>query len=211
MQNIFGLSLLGFRMRDTFYKHLKMPYRLQEENILCSVFKDKICAEHNYKHKPFILKIVLPRFLDGKGSFNLHFIKYFKSFPFLDVNFTNILFLWRYGTVPFFFYLPVLCSAFKQRLLQRKKHINITAFLQVRRRFFNSLILKILWRLKYEGTATLKESFMFKQILLNMVIFLFCVLPGIRPAETYRKRLTSIFRYFSEMQKCLFLPCGSWN
>ena len=62
-----------------------------------------------------------------------------------------------------FFYLPVLYSTSKQRLLQRKKHLNITAFLQVRRRFFNSLILKVLWRLKYEGTTTLKESFMFKQ------------------------------------------------
>ena len=54
----------------------------------------------------------------------------------------------------FFFYLPVLCFASKQRLLQRKKHQNVIAVLQVRRRIFNSLILKGLWGLNYERTAT---------------------------------------------------------
>ena len=55
----------------------------------------------------------------------------------------------------FLIHLPVLCSATKQRLLRRKKNQNITAFLQVRRRFFNSLILKVLWGLNYEVTVTL--------------------------------------------------------
>ena len=42
---------------------------------------------------------------------------------------------------------------------------------------------------------------------MNTVIFLFRVSRRIRPAETYRKRLSSIFRYLSEMRKRLFSPC----
>ena len=41
---------------------------------------------------------------------------------------------------------------------------------------------------------------------MNTVIFLFRVLRRIRPAETYRKRLSSIFRYLSEMRKRFFSP-----
>jgi len=55
----------------------------------------------------------------------------------------------------------------------------------------------------------LKESCMFKQteIRINTVIFLFCVSRRICPAETYRKRLSSIFLYLSEMWKRLFSSC----
>ena len=41
---------------------------------------------------------------------------------------------------------------------------------------------------------------------MNTVIFLFRVSRRIRPAETYRKRLSSIFRYLSEIRKRLFSP-----
>ena len=42
---------------------------------------------------------------------------------------------------------------------------------------------------------------------MNKVIFLFCVSRRIRLAETYRKRLSPIFRYLSEIRKRLFSPC----
>ena len=42
---------------------------------------------------------------------------------------------------------------------------------------------------------------------MNTVIFLFRVSRRIRPAETYRKRLSSTFRYLSEIRKRLFSPC----
>ena len=42
---------------------------------------------------------------------------------------------------------------------------------------------------------------------MNTVIFLFRVSRRIRPAETYRKRLSSIFRYLSEMRERLVSPC----
>ena len=41
---------------------------------------------------------------------------------------------------------------------------------------------------------------------MKTVIFLFRVSRRIRPAETYRKRLSSIFRYLSEIRKRLFSP-----
>ena len=43
---------------------------------------------------------------------------------------------------------------------------------------------------------------------MNTVIFLFRVSRRIRPAETYRKRLSSTFRYLSEIRKRLFSPCA---
>ena len=42
---------------------------------------------------------------------------------------------------------------------------------------------------------------------MNTVIFLLRVSRRIRPAETYRKRLSSTFRYLSEIRKRLFSPC----
>ena len=44
---------------------------------------------------------------------------------------------------------------------------------------------------------------------MNTVIFLFRVSRRIRPAETYRKRLSSTFRYLSEIRKRLFSPCAN--
>ena len=44
---------------------------------------------------------------------------------------------------------------------------------------------------------------------MNTVIFLFRVSRRIRPAETYRKRLSSTFRYLSEIRKRLFSPCAA--
>ena len=60
----------------------------------------------------------------------------------------------------FFFYIFFLFTSFMFRFqatvtaTKETPNENIIAFLQVRRRFFNSVSLKGLWGLKYERTAT---------------------------------------------------------
>ena len=105
--------------------------------------KKKNCTEH--KHKPFVLGIVIAY---RKASF--------KSFSILAINFIDMLFLHQ-PMVRFLriFFVLLFCffqfSSFVFRFqvtvnITKGRFQNETVFLEVRRRYFNSFILKRLSR-----------------------------------------------------------------
>ena len=126
-------------MRDTSYKDVKILYPVQEK-LYCAVFSNTKFARNVCKRAIYPWNCIATN-CRRKRKFQFALHKIFETVFFVSFQFYQY-FIFITPWCGSFFYLPVLCFASKQRLLQRKKHQNIIAFLQVRFRFFSSLILK---------------------------------------------------------------------